>query len=103
MADRRSGLQPRRRCGPNGRVESFEDALWWSAATITTVGYGDVTPVTPGGRIAGIFAMVVGISTFAVIAARIAAFLVTDDKGDDDETDQSLSQPTPSSSSPSNR
>jgi len=63
--------------GKEGRVDSFRDALWWSAATITTVGYGDITPVTLGGRLAGLVAMVVGISTFAVITARVAAFLVT--------------------------
>jgi voltage-gated potassium channel len=65
--------------GVDGRVKSFGDALWWSAATISTVGYGDVTPVTLGGRLAGLVAMVVGISTFAVITARVAAFLVVDD------------------------
>ena len=66
--------------GVDGRVGSFGDALWWSAATITTVGYGDLTPVTFGGRVAGVALMVVGISTFAVITARVAAFLVVDDE-----------------------
>jgi voltage-gated potassium channel len=89
--------------GADGRVESFLDALWWSAATITTVGYGDITPVTTAGRAAGVVAMVVGISTFAVITARVAAFLVTDDDREAGEDGQSLSQPPPSSSSPSNR
>lgn len=65
--------------GANGRIESFADALWWSAATITTVGYGDITPVTPAGRIAGLVAMVVGISMFAVVTARVAALLVVDE------------------------
>ncbi len=65
--------------GRDGRIESLTDALWWSAATITTVGYGDITPVTLGGRMAGVVAMIVGISTFAVITARVAAFLVVDD------------------------
>lgn len=66
--------------GTEGRIASFQDALWWSAATITTVGYGDITPITVGGRLAGIVAMVVGISTFAVATARVAAFLVVDDE-----------------------
>lgn len=65
--------------GVDGRVESFTDALWWSAATITTVGYGDIAPVSLGGRIVGVVTMIVGISTFAVITARVAAFLVADD------------------------
>ncbi|MDQ3311948.1 MAG: potassium channel family protein [Actinomycetota bacterium] len=65
--------------GADGRLRSFTDALWWSAATITTVGYGDVAPTTVGGRLAGVVTMIVGISTFAVITARVAAFLVVDD------------------------
>lgn len=57
----------------------FTDALWWSAATITTVGYGDISPVTLAGRAIGVATMVVGISTFAIITARVASFLVIDD------------------------
>lgn len=62
--------------GPRGRLHSFFDGLWWSAATITTVGYGDVAPVTVVGRAIGVMTMVVGISTFAVVTAKIAEFLV---------------------------
>ena len=65
--------------GDGGRVHSFFDALWWSSSTITTVGYGDIYPVTAAGRIVGTFTMVVGISTFAIVTARIAAFLARDD------------------------
>ena len=62
--------------GAGGRLDSFFDALWWSSATITTVGYGDVYPVTAAGRIIGVFTMVVGISTFAVVTAKVAEVLV---------------------------
>lgn len=65
--------------GADGTHETLRDALWWSAATITTVGYGDITPVTTGGRFAAVVAMVVGISTFAIVTARVAAFLVEDE------------------------
>jgi voltage-gated potassium channel len=61
------------------RVHSFADALWWSAATITTVGYGDIYPTTPVGRLIGGFTMVVGISTFALVTAKVAQFLVRDE------------------------
>ena len=64
--------------GVNGRVHSFGDALWWSASTITTVGYGDVYPVTFAGRVTGVFTMVVGVSTFALVTAKLAQFLVRD-------------------------
>ena len=62
--------------GDGRRINSFFDALWWSAATITTVGYGDIYPVTTAGRIIAVFTMVVGISTLAVVTARIAKFLI---------------------------
>jgi len=64
--------------GNGRRVESFFDALWWSVSTITTVGYGDVYPVTAIGRIIATFTMLVGISTLAVVTARIAKFLIRD-------------------------
>ncbi len=65
--------------GASGRVHSFFDALWWSLATITTVGYGDIYPVTAAGRMVGGFTMVIGISTFAIVTAKVAQFLVRAD------------------------
>lgn len=62
--------------GDGRRINSFFDALWWSAATITTVGYGDIYPVTAAGRVIAVFTMIVGISTLAVVTARIAQFLI---------------------------
>jgi voltage-gated potassium channel len=66
--------------GNGKRIDSFFDALWWSAATITTVGYGDIYPITTIGRIIAVFTMLVGISTLAVVTARIAEFLLSDEK-----------------------
>lgn len=68
--------------GDGRRVESFFDAMWWSSATITTVGYGDVFPVTTAGRLVGMVTMFVGISAFAVVTAKIAEWLV---KGADEQ------------------
>lgn len=65
--------------GVDGRIGSFFDALWWSLATITTVGYGDIYPVTTAGRVIGGFTMIVGISTFALVTAKVAQFLVRDE------------------------
>ena len=65
--------------GDGRRVHSFFDALWWSASTITTVGYGDIYPVTAIGRIIAIFTMLIGVSTLAVVTARIAQFLLSTD------------------------
>jgi voltage-gated potassium channel len=57
-------------------IRGFGDALWWSATTITTVGYGDTYPVTSTGRLVAIALMFVGISLLGVITATIAAWFV---------------------------
>lgn len=66
--------------GSGRRIGSFFDALWWAAATITTVGYGDIYPVTAAGRIIAVLTMIVGVSTLAVVTARIAQFLLGAEK-----------------------
>ncbi len=66
--------------GEGRRVHSFFDALWWSGSTITTVGYGDIYPITAAGRVIAIFTMLVGISSLAVVTARIAQFLIKDEE-----------------------
>ena len=45
----------------------FQDALWWSIVTMTTVGYGDISPATPGGRAIAIVVMLSGIGAFGFI------------------------------------
>ncbi len=52
------------------------DALWWSFVTITTVGYGDVTPSTIGGRITGVIVMVFGIGMLGMFTATVASIFV---------------------------
>lgn len=51
---------------------SVPDAAWWAIATLTTVGYGDVTPVTPLGRFFGGFVMVAGLCILALPVAIIS-------------------------------
>ena len=57
----------------NDRIRHFGDALWWAIATVTTVGYGDVYPVTPEGRLIAIFVMVTGIGVIGVFTATVAS------------------------------
>ncbi len=52
---------------------SVPDAAWWAIATLTTVGYGDVTPITPLGRFFGGFVMVTGLCVLALPVAIISA------------------------------
>jgi voltage-gated potassium channel len=56
--------------------QSFGDGLWWSLTTMTSVGYGDITPTTVAGRIVGGVAMVAGVSVFAVVTGSVAALLL---------------------------
>jgi len=57
-------------------IKGVADALWWSLATVTTVGYGDIVPATPLGRAIGMLLMVVGIGTMAALISQVSAALV---------------------------
>ncbi|WP_299852289.1 ion transporter [uncultured Roseovarius sp.] len=54
---------------------SIPAAMWWAMATLTTVGYGDVTPITPAGQIFGSLVAVVGIGMAALPAGILASGL----------------------------
>ena len=57
-------------------INSVSDALWWSLATVTTVGYGDIVPATVLGRVIGMLLMVVGIGVMATLISQVSAALV---------------------------
>lgn len=69
----------------DGPIKTFMDALWWAITTITTVGYGDVYPVTAAGRSIAVFLMLVGIGLFGVLAARVAAFFVEEEQRENED------------------
>ena len=46
--------------------------MWWGLATLTTVGYGDIAPISAGGKVFGAFVMVLGIGMFALPAGILA-------------------------------
>ncbi len=54
---------------PGTQVENYGDAVWFVFVTITTIGYGDITPVTDFGRSITIFFSIVGIALIAVVTA----------------------------------
>lgn len=57
-------------------MDSYSDALWWSLVTTTTVGYGDISPESTGGRILAGFLMIVRIAFIAMVTASIASYFV---------------------------
>jgi voltage-gated potassium channel len=63
-------------------ITTFGDALWWSATTVTTVGYGDHFPVTTTGRFVAVALMLVGIACIGAITAGVAAWLVAQVEAD---------------------
>jgi voltage-gated potassium channel len=65
--------------GVNAAVRDPFDALWWGVVTLTTVGYGDVTPQTQEGRLAAMALMLLGIGLFGAITATITSYLLNTD------------------------
>ena len=56
----------------NSQMTTLLDALWWCVETVTTVGYGDIAPVTSLGRIVALVYMFFGISLVATLLAVIS-------------------------------
>lgn len=61
---------------PQAKITTFGDAAWWAVTTITTVGYGDLYPVTPIGRFVAAALMMSGIAVLGIVTASIASWLV---------------------------
>lgn len=60
-----------------GSIKTAGDAVWWTLVTITTVGYGDFYPITPGGRLTGVAVMFAGIALIGALASILASLLVS--------------------------
>ncbi|MGB0269852.1 MAG: ion transporter [Bacteroidia bacterium] len=70
---------------PNSNIKTAEDALWWAYVTITTVGYGDLYPVTTEGRIVALVLMTAGVGLFGVFTGYLASWFVEPEKEKEDE------------------
>jgi len=57
---------------PGAKIHNLEDSIWWTISTITSVGYGDVVPVTFEGRVLGMLLQVIGvIFTSSIIGSLV--------------------------------
>jgi voltage-gated potassium channel len=62
--------------GPENGFTSIPVSIYWAIVTVTTVGYGDMYPVTVTGRVIAVLLMIGGISLIGVITATVASWIV---------------------------
>lgn len=65
---------------PSSGFATFWDSMWWAVVTFTTVGYGDLVPVTETGRLAAVLLMVGGIALIGTLAGSLGSFFTTGDE-----------------------
>ncbi|MDM7321777.1 MAG: potassium channel family protein [Gammaproteobacteria bacterium] len=58
-------------------IPTFWDGMWWALVTVSTIGYGDVVPTLPEGRLLGVILILFGVATFSMVTANLAAFVVS--------------------------
>ncbi len=66
--------------GVNPALHTYKDSVWWAMVTITTIGYGDIYPITTAGRLVAIAMMLVGIGCLSLLTALIASNLLRENK-----------------------
>ena len=59
----------------NSSINSFFDAFWYTLVTITTVGYGDITPESTIGRLAALILLIAGVAIFGAFSGKFASVL----------------------------
>jgi len=64
------------RGAPDATMKTFGDALWWASATLTTVGYGDITPVTTRGRTIATVMMAGGLALLGAVTGSFSSWLL---------------------------
>jgi voltage-gated potassium channel len=76
------------RHAPGSSIHTFADALWWAFTTITTVGYGDLYPVTATGRVIAVLLMLGGIAMLGMVTGSLASWIVDMVSAEDQRSDR---------------
>lgn len=62
---------------PESTITTVAEGLWWALTTMTSVGYGDLVPVTSDGRLVASAVMLGGVALAGIVSATIASWLVS--------------------------
>lgn len=76
--------------GRNPALKSFGDAMYWSVVTVTTVGYGDIRPVTPEGRVLAGILVFLGLGLLGFASARLTARWLQQDERAEEATSAAI-------------
>jgi len=77
---------------PESNIKTAEDAVWWSFATITTVGYGDRFPVTAEGRLIAVVLMCAGVGLFGTLSGFFASWFLENEVAEETNEIDALRQ-----------
>ncbi|MET7912178.1 potassium channel family protein [Streptomyces avermitilis] len=64
------------RSAPHTTITTFGDSVWWACSTLSTVGYGDVVPVTPVGRLIAVVLMSCGLALLGAVTGSFSSWLL---------------------------
>ncbi|MEU5662546.1 potassium channel family protein [Streptomyces longwoodensis] len=73
------------RGAPGATIKTFGDSVWWACSTLATVGYGDVTPVTPVGRLIAVGLMACGLALLGAVTGSFSSWLIQVFSREEDE------------------
>jgi len=73
---------------------TYGDGVWWAIVTLATVGYGDIVPTTPWGRVLGVVVIVTGVTFISFLTATVTSLFMArelDQRGlEDDDRGQEV-------------
>ncbi|MEK9523816.1 potassium channel family protein [Streptomyces venezuelae] len=72
---------------PGASIRTFGDSVWWTCATLATVGYGDVVPVTVMGRVTAVGLMACGLALLGAVTGSFSSWLIQSFTRDDEKDD----------------